>query len=122
MTTEEKRARRQALSKKAWSETFARLFKAAENGAGWPIGSDLSSPVLIQAEHAANEATSAYVERGVDGDREALAHWESLMMKAIEAAKGKRGCGECGQEKVAEVVMDDGSRCCGRCRSGFKVG
>jgi hypothetical protein len=116
MTTEAKRARRQALSKKAWSEAFKRLF--AEAGQDWPLGSDLSSRELVQAEHEANRTTAAYVERGESGAREALEHWEKLMMAAIKKTKDKRGCGECGHEKVAEVVMDDGSRRCGRCRSG----
>jgi len=107
---------RKELSRKAWAEAFKRLFAMA--GPDWPIGSDLSNPALVDAERLANAATASYVERGTKGAREALAEWERLMGIAIEASKGKRGCGQCGIEKVAEVVMDDGSRACGRCRSG----
>lgn len=81
--------RRRVLSKKAWAECFSRLFKAADGGHGWPTGASLSSPEVVEAEHAANEATAAYVERGQKGAREALEHWEKLMMAAI--AKAKRG-------------------------------
>jgi hypothetical protein len=108
--------RRRELSRRAWAEAFSRLF--AKAGQDWPVGSDLSNPALVAAEHAANAATVAYVERGAKGARDALAEWERLMVVAIEAAKGRRGCGDCGVEKVAEVVMDDGSRSCGRCRRG----
>ena len=108
--------RRRALSKVAWQEAFARL--NAATGPNWPVGTSLHTPAIAAAELEANAATAAYVERGVTGAAEALAEWERLMGIAIEASKGKRGCGQCGIEKVAEVVMDDGSRACGRCRSG----
>ena len=112
--------RRKELSKKAWAECFARLFALA--GQDWPTGANLSSPEIVEAEHKANEATAAYVERGRDGAREALKAWEDLMVAAIRREKDKRGCGVCGHEKVAEVVMDDGTRACGRCRRGEPVG
>ena len=111
---------RKELSRKAWAEAFKRLFAMA--GPDWPIGSDLSNPALVDAERLANAATTAYVEHGAKGAREALAEWERLMGIAIEAAKGKRGCALCKVEKVAEVVMDDGSRACGKCRSAKPVG
>ena len=110
------RDRRRDASRKAWAEAFARLCEAA--GPDWPLGSDLSDRDLIAAEHAANAATTAYVERGVDGARAALKRWEDLMMVAIRKAKDLRGCGECGHEKVVEVVAKDGSRMCGRCMAG----
>ena len=112
--------RRRVLSKKAWAEAFARLFALA--GHDWPVGANLSSPELCAAEKAANDATEAYVLRGVDGAKGALARWEALMVLAIRRAKDKRGCGDCGHEKVSEVVMDDGSRSCGRCRRGEHLG
>ena len=74
------------------------------------------------ADAAANAATAAYVEHGRDGAREALQVWEDLMVVAINRAKDKRGCNDCCHEKVAEVVNDDGSRSCGRCRCGKPVG
>jgi hypothetical protein len=114
--TNEAQNRRRQLSKKAWKETFARLFAAA--GSDWPTGSNLSTPEIDRAEKAANESTEAYVLTGSTGAREALKTWEALMMGAIKAAKEKRGCHVCGVEKVAEVVDDAGNRSCGRCRRG----
>jgi hypothetical protein len=115
-TNDEKQNQRRELSKKAWAEAFGRLFAAA--GSDWPTGTNLSTPEIDRAEKAANEATEAYARTGKAGAREALKKWEDLMMLAIAAAKGKRGCGECGQEKVVEVVDKDGRRSCGRCRAG----
>ena len=112
--------RRRALSKVAWQEAFARL--NAATGPNWPVGTSLRTPAIAAAELEANAATAAYVERGVKGAAEALKAWEDLVLKAIEEAKGKRGCDECGIEKVAEVVMDNGSRACGKCRSAKPVG
>jgi hypothetical protein len=112
--------RRRVLAKKAWAEAFARMFELA--GPDWPMGSDLRTPELDTAEKAANEATEAYVVRGVDGARSALAHWEALMVLAIKRAKAKRGCHVCGVEKIAEVVDKDGARSCGRCRRGEHMG
>ena len=100
--------RRRALSKVAWQEAFSRLNAATS----------LHTPAIAAAELEANAATAAYVERGVKGAAEALKAWEDLVLQAIEEAKGKRGCDECGIEKTAEVVDVDGRRSCGRCRSG----
>ena len=112
----EKADRRRALSKVAWQEAFARL--NAATGPNWPVGTSLHTPAIAAAELEANASTAAYVERGVKGAAEALKAWEDLVLKAIEEAKGKRGCDECGIEKTAEVVDVDGRRSCGRCRSG----
>ena len=112
--------RRRALSKVAWQEAFSRL--NAATGPNWPVGTSLRTPAIAAAELEANAATAAYVERGVKGAAEALKAWEDLVLKAIEEAKGKRGCALCKVEKVAEVVMYDGSRACGRCMSGKPVG
>jgi hypothetical protein len=114
--TNETQNRRRELSKRAWAETFARLFAAA--GPDWPSGSNLSTPEIDRAEKASNEATEAYAQTGAKGAREALAKWEALMMAAIARAKAKRGCHVCGIEKVVEVVDSEGNRACGRCRRG----
>jgi hypothetical protein len=115
-----KAERRRQLAKKAWQEAFDRLCAAA--GPAWPIGTSLLTPAIGASEHAANAATASYVERGKGNARDALKEWEGLMLKAIEAAKGKRGCDLCGEEKVVEVVDPDGQRSCGRCRSAKSVG
>jgi hypothetical protein len=112
----EKQNQRRELSKRAWAEAFKRLFAAA--GSDWPTGTNLSTPEIDRAEKEANEATEAYAQTGRAGAREALAKWEALMMLAIQATKGKRGCDECGQEKVVEIVDKDGRRSCGRCLAG----
>jgi hypothetical protein len=109
--------RRKGLSKQAWKETFSRLFALA--GPDWPVGSNLLTPAINAAEKAANESTTAYVDHGTKGAREALKAWEDLMVEAIQRAKAKRGCHDCGVEKVVEVVDKDGHRSCGRCRAGL---
>ena len=114
--TNEKQNQRRALSKMAWSQAFARLFEAA--GQSWPTGSNLSTREIDLAEESANKATAEYVRTGAKGARETLKHWEDLMMLVIKETKGKRGCGECGHEKVVEIVDQDGRRSCGRCRAG----
>jgi hypothetical protein len=116
MTTDEAQNRRRDLSKKAWTEAFARL--TAEIGAEWQLGLELSTPEIDRAEKAANEATESYASTGAKGAREALAKWEALMRAAIARAKAKRGCHVCGIEKVVEVVDDAGNRSCGKCRAG----
>jgi hypothetical protein len=118
--TEQAQNRRRELSRKAWAETFARLFAAA--GSDWPTGTNLSTPAIDSAEKAANAATEAYVRTGASGAKEALAKWEDLMMLAISSTKLMRGCGECGHEKVVEIVDCDGRRTCGRCRRGARDG
>ena len=111
--------RRRLLAKKAWKESFARLF--AKAGPDWPVGSTLHTHEIDTAESEANRQTELYVQGDKRANaKEALKVWEDLMGIAIEAAKGKRGCSQCGVEKVAEVVMDNGSRACGRCRSGVQ--
>ena len=112
----EKQNQRRVLSKRAWAQSFARLFAAA--GSDWPVGTNLSTPEIDRAEKEANEATEAYAQTGRAGAREALKKWEDLMMLAISATKMLRGCHECGHEKVVEVVDQDGRRSCGRCRAG----
>jgi len=80
---------RKAISKQHWADAFGRLFALA--GPDWPIGSDLSNPVLVEAEQAANDATAAYVEHGEAGAKEALAEWELLMSEAIRRVKASHG-------------------------------
>lgn len=111
-------ARRRHLAKVAWAEAFKRLFAKAEGGSYWPVGMD----IIEAAEKAANRQTELYVEGKPAFAREALKDWENLVSAAIDAAKGKRGCSQCGVEKIAEVVMDDGSRACGKCRAGIDDG
>jgi hypothetical protein len=106
---------------KAWRESFERLADRA--GDGWPVGTKLSTPEVDNMESAAESATVLYI---LDGNaqarelaRESLVAWEDAMSKAIDAALLKRGCGQCGVEKVVEVVDQDGARSCGRCRAGI---
>jgi len=114
--------RRRAHAMKAWNESFDRL--AERTGDGWPVGTKLSTPEVDNMESAAEAATVLYI---LDGNaqtrelaRESLVAWEAAMRNAIDDALLRRGCNECGFEKVVEVVGPDGVRSCGRCRAGVR--
>ena len=113
--------RRRELAKKAWSEAYARL--AALAGASTVVGDAAATREILDAEKAANDATAKYVQGDPRANpRDALKRWESMVATAITAALDKRGCHDCGHEKVAEVVERDGHRSCGRCRAGIRDG
>jgi hypothetical protein len=116
-TNDEKQNQRRELSKRAWAEAFKRLFAAA--GSDWPTGTNLSTPEIDRAEKAGQRGHRGLRADGPGwGTRGAGKVGSALMMLAIQATKGKRGCDECGQEKVVEVVDKDGRRSCGRCLAG----
>jgi hypothetical protein len=121
---------RRVMSKKAWADAFKRLFILA--GPDWPVGTNLLMPEIDAAEKAANLATEEYIQHGTPVSGNAIADWEELMVKAIKAAKvaakekragiAKRGCDNCGVEKVVEVVDELGNRSCAECRRGKPLG
>jgi len=108
--------RRRALAKTAWDEAYARLGAIAALS---PHSPRPATRAILDAEKAANDATAAYILGNPKANpREKLNAWESLMAEAIKLEQDKRGCHDCGVEKVVEVVDNDGHRSCGRCRAG----